>query len=58
MAQDHPADTEMTIPQEKPAPPVEYPPLQGKDLVLGTFALSLATFMNVLDSMHLKRINQ
>jgi DHA2 family multidrug resistance protein len=26
------------------------PPLQGRDLVLGTLALSLATFMNVLDS--------
>jgi MFS family permease len=30
-----------------PAPP---PPLQGGALVLGTLALSLATFMNVLDS--------
>ncbi len=27
-----------------------YPPLAGIDLVLGTFALSLATFMNVLDT--------
>jgi DHA2 family multidrug resistance protein len=27
-----------------------YPPLTGIDLVLGTFALSLATFMNVLDT--------
>ncbi|NUZ07074.1 DHA2 family efflux MFS transporter permease subunit [Piscinibacter koreensis] len=34
------------------APPrhVEYPPLHGSQLVLGTIALSLATFMNVLDS--------
>ncbi len=29
---------------------VEYPPLQGSKLVLGTLALSLATFMNVLDT--------
>jgi DHA2 family multidrug resistance protein len=27
-----------------------YPPLRGSDLVLGTVALSLATFMNVLDT--------
>jgi MFS transporter, DHA2 family, multidrug resistance protein len=27
-----------------------YPPLAGSDLVLGTIALSLATFMNVLDT--------
>ncbi|MEO6744879.1 MAG: DHA2 family efflux MFS transporter permease subunit [Caldimonas sp.] len=27
-----------------------YPPLKGSELVLGTIALSLATFMNVLDS--------
>ncbi len=33
-----------------PAPPVAYPPLQGSELVLGTIALSLATFMNVLDT--------
>src|ERR1700710_1468221 len=34
------------------APPkqVAFPPLQGSDLVIGTIALSLATFMNVLDS--------
>jgi len=38
--------------QEAPpgAVPKAYPPLQGTDLVLGTVALSLATFMNVLDS--------
>ncbi|MFL6660608.1 MAG: MFS transporter, partial [Rhizobacter sp.] len=32
------------------ARPVTYPPLKGSQLVLGTVALSLATFMNVLDS--------
>lgn len=31
-------------------PPVVHPPLQGPALLLGTLALSLATFMNVLDS--------
>ena len=34
---------------EAAAPPT-FPPLAGMQLVLGTFALSLATFMNVLDS--------
>lgn len=29
---------------------VEHPPLQGSDRLLGTLALSMATFMNVLDS--------
>ena len=29
---------------------IEHPPLQGGTLLLGTLALSLATFMNVLDS--------
>ncbi|HMC14344.1 MAG TPA: DHA2 family efflux MFS transporter permease subunit, partial [Albitalea sp.] len=33
-----------------PHPPVAHPPLHGMPLVLGTVALSLATFMNVLDS--------
>ena len=32
------------------APGPAYPPLKGSELVLGTIALSLATFMNVLDS--------
>ncbi len=32
------------------APPAALPPLQGTELILGTIALSLATFMNVLDS--------
>src|SRR5258706_8861710 len=33
-----------------PARPTAFAPLKGSDLVLGTVALSLATFMNVLDS--------
>src|SRR5256712_4443428 len=33
-----------------PHPPVAHPPLHGTPLVLGTVALSLATFMNVLDT--------
>ena len=45
-------------PNESPAPalsplkprPVAFGPLTGSDLVLGTIALSLATFMNVLDT--------
>ncbi len=38
-------------PAPPPAPaPTAYPPLQGSQLVLGTIALSLATFMNVLDT--------
>jgi len=32
------------------APPAAHPPLHGPALLLGTLALSLATFMNVLDS--------
>src|SRR5512141_1050265 len=32
------------------AKPAELPPLHGTELVLGTVALSLATFMNVLDT--------
>jgi DHA2 family multidrug resistance protein len=32
------------------ARPPAYPPLTGGQLVLGTIALSLATFMNVLDT--------
>jgi DHA2 family multidrug resistance protein len=41
------ADAPAAVP---PAPPIAYPPLQGSELVLGTIALSLATFMNVLDT--------
>lgn len=41
-------------PPPPPAPPAArapaFPPLQGGQLVLGTIALSLATFMNVLDT--------
>ena len=33
-----------------PAVPVAFEPLKGSQLVLGTIALSLATFMNVLDT--------
>lgn len=33
-----------------PNAPAEHPPLKGTPLVLGTVALSLATFMNVLDT--------
>ena len=34
----------------RPPRAVAFPPLRGSDLVLGTIALSLATFMNVLDT--------
>jgi MFS transporter, DHA2 family, multidrug resistance protein len=39
-------------PAPPPAPPrpIAFAPLKGSELVLGTIALSLATFMNVLDS--------
>lgn len=37
-------------PPAAPARPAAFPPLSGSQLVLGTIALSLATFMNVLDS--------
>ena len=39
-------------PAAPPAPerPAAFAPLKGSELVLGTVALSLATFMNVLDS--------
>src|ERR1700704_7071737 len=37
-------------PPAVPPQATAYPPLAGMDLVLGTFALSLATFMNVLDT--------
>jgi MFS transporter, DHA2 family, multidrug resistance protein len=33
-----------------PTPPTAFAPLKGGELVLGTIALSLATFMNVLDT--------
>jgi len=37
-------------PPAPPARPPAFPPLTGSQLVLGTVALSLATFMNVLDT--------
>jgi DHA2 family multidrug resistance protein len=37
-------------PKPVPATPVAFAPLKGSELVLGTIALSLATFMNVLDT--------
>jgi len=37
-------------PPAAPPKPVAFAPLTGSDLVLGTIALSLATFMNVLDT--------
>ncbi|MGP1628784.1 MAG: DHA2 family efflux MFS transporter permease subunit [Giesbergeria sp.] len=39
-----------SIPTPARTPPVAHPPLHGTALLLGTLALSLATFMNVLDS--------
>jgi MFS transporter, DHA2 family, multidrug resistance protein len=44
------ADARAPIDQVKPPAPVQPPPLTGSTLALGTVALSLATFMNVLDS--------
>jgi len=45
---------DLPAPASPPAPPahrpVNFEPLSGTQLVLGTVALSLATFMNVLDS--------
>src|SRR5580698_1709982 len=40
----------MAGPSNPPGRPAEYPPLSGMTLVFGTIALSLATFMNVLDT--------
>ena len=49
------ASTSAALPNPAPAPAPApaastFPPLQGTQLVLGTVALSLATFMNVLDT--------
>jgi len=46
------ASTPPTPPPAAPPPaaPVAFEPLKGSQLVLGTIALSLATFMNVLDT--------
>ena len=43
-------DAVAAAPAEMAAPPVAFAPLTGGRLVLGTLALSLATFMNVLDT--------
>jgi DHA2 family multidrug resistance protein len=45
-----PADTPAAAPAPSASRQVAFPPLQGSDLVLGTIALALATFMNVLDT--------
>lgn len=45
-----PTDPAQPTPQSTPARPVAAPPLHGASLAIGTLALSLATFMNVLDS--------
>ncbi|MBP9931776.1 MAG: MFS transporter, partial [Rhodoferax sp.] len=37
-------------PAPRPAGPPVFAPLEGRERTLGTIALSLATFMNVLDS--------
>jgi DHA2 family multidrug resistance protein len=44
------ADDAAAGPRTTAAPPVAFGPLQGMERVLGTVSLSLATFMNVLDS--------
>jgi len=49
------ATASLAAPERRPAPAAapaapEAGPLHGAALVLGTIALSLATFMNVLDS--------
>ena len=45
-----PAPAPAAPPPAAAARPPAYPPLTGSQLVLGTVALSLATFMNVLDT--------
>ena len=45
-----PGAAEPAPPAAAPAAPQAFAPLKGSDLVLGTIALSLATFMNVLDT--------
>ncbi|MEO8312009.1 MAG: MFS transporter, partial [Caldimonas sp.] len=46
------APTPAPAPAQAPTPPAtpSTAPLRGAELVLGTIALSLATFMNVLDT--------
>ena len=43
-------DAPAVPPPAAPPRPIAFPPLTGSQLVLGTIALSLATFMNVLDT--------
>src|SRR4249920_2465222 len=45
-----PAAAPAPAPAAPPPKQIAFAPLKGSDLVLGTIALSLATFMNVLDS--------
>lgn len=45
-----PAGAVAPPPAAPAAGPVEHPPLQGTAAIVGTIALSLATFMNVLDT--------
>lgn len=45
-----PAPAPAAAPTPGRGAPVEHPPLEGSARVLGTIALSLATFMNVLDT--------
>lgn len=45
-----PSDPAQPTPQSAPARPAPAAPLHGASLAIGTLALSLATFMNVLDS--------
>ena len=44
------AERDAGAPRAAAPKPVAFAPLTGSQLVLGTFALSLATFMNVLDT--------
>ena len=44
------APAALAAPVAAAGPPADYPPLLGSTRLLGTLALSLATFMNVLDS--------
>ncbi len=49
-ASDSPAAAPVPAPSAPAAKKAAFPPLTGGQLVLGTIALSLATFMNVLDT--------
>jgi DHA2 family multidrug resistance protein len=50
VAQEQTVDQEPQTPPAPLAAPAALPPLEGMAVVLGTLALSLATFMNVLDT--------